>query len=380
MRPLLWPLVLLLLFAVGLRAEDVSQARVQQLQQQAQRVAADLNRQRDTRSQNERALADADRAIASNQRRIEQLSQEQVTLTRQIAQLQQQQQELLQALAEREQDMEALLVGLFMQAQQPALKMLLSQDGPELLSRSMVYFDYFNEQQQQLLQDYQTRLASLADNERRSQDAQQRLVRQRQELDNNSQRLSQQQQDRRQLQRQLEQDIGVKERRLSELQQDSNRLQRLLQDMQRVAQEAAAATRTQRQGLPATDAALPWPTQGRVLQAFGRPVEGNAQLRADGVLIAAPMGQEVKVVQAGQVIFADYLRGYGMLVIVDHGQGWLSLYGRNDALLVDTGQQLSAGATLARVGRSGGFSEPALYFEVRRDGRPVDPVAMLARR
>ncbi len=360
-------------------ADEVSDAQLRQLQRQAERLAGELNQQRDTRTQNERALAQADRDIAANQRQIERLTQEQVELRRQLAGLERQEQELQEELELAEEEIIELLLTLYMQTRQPVLKMLLSQDGPELLSRSLVYFEYFNNQQQKLLRSYQAQLQQLEENQQQINSAQQRITGQRQELDAKGQRLSQQQQQRRQLQLELDNDISVKERRLAEVQQDSQRLQRLLQEMQRAA-EREAASRRQQQGLPTTDARLPWPTQGRVLQSFGRPVEGNAQVQSDGVLIAAPQGQEVRAVQAGQVIFADYLRGYGMLIIVDHGQGWLSLYGRNDAVLVETGQSLDSGALIARVGRSGGFDQTALYFEVRHNGRPVDPVAMLARR
>lgn len=371
----IWTL-LLGLSAVAV-AEEVSPARLQQLQQQAAKLAVDLNAQRDNRSQTERRLAENDRLIANNQREIERLLTEQNTLTQRISRLQQEQQQLKGRLAEQEDEINALLVSIYQQSGQPRLKLLLSQEGPETLARALVYFEYFNEQQRAQLGQYATDIARLAQAEQQSNQSRLALVEQRAELDRVTARLSSQQQQRRQLLADLERDIQANERRLSGLQADASRLTGLLEQM---AAAAAAASRAPQQSFGDTQGNMTWPTQGRLLQTFGRPVDGNALIRSEGVLIGAQTGQSVQVVHAGRVIFADYLRGYGMLVIVDHAEGWMSLYGRNDALLVDVGQWVDAGQQIARVGRTGGFAEPGLYFEVRQNNRPVDPASWLARR
>ncbi len=120
---------------------------------------------------------------------------------------------------------------------------------------------------------------------------------------------------------------------------------------------------------------LPWPVPGKIARAFGAADESGR--RSSGLLIAAKNGTAVHAVSHGRVVFADWLRGYGLMTIVDHGDGYLSLYGCNETLLKDVGDWVNAGETIATSGASGGQKTPGLYFEVRAKGQPVDPKAWL---
>jgi len=117
---------------------------------------------------------------------------------------------------------------------------------------------------------------------------------------------------------------------------------------------------------------LPWPVQGKLARRFGTPRE-EAGLTWQGVVMRAAAGGEVRAVAHGRVVFADWLRGFGMLVILDHGDGYMTLYGHNQSLLREPGEWVAAGDPVATVGDSGGHSSTGLYFEIRRDGRPLDP-------
>ena len=118
---------------------------------------------------------------------------------------------------------------------------------------------------------------------------------------------------------------------------------------------------------------LPWPVDGRLVARYGTPRGGDARTKWDGVLIGASAGSQVHAVHGGRVVFADWLRGAGLLVILDHGNGYLSLYGHNQSLLKDAGDVVKAGEAIATVGNSGGQDTPALYFAIRQQGRPIDP-------
>ncbi|THG71716.1 peptidase M23, partial [Pseudomonas sp. A-1] len=118
---------------------------------------------------------------------------------------------------------------------------------------------------------------------------------------------------------------------------------------------------------------LPWPVDGQLLARFGAP-RGDARLKWDGVLIGAAAGTRVRAIHDGRVVFADWLRGAGLLVIVDHGGGYLSLYGHNQTLLKAAGDLVKAGEAIATVGTSGGQDTPALYFAIRQQGQPSDPL------
>ncbi|MGH8354425.1 MAG: murein hydrolase activator EnvC family protein, partial [Pseudomonas sp.] len=118
---------------------------------------------------------------------------------------------------------------------------------------------------------------------------------------------------------------------------------------------------------------LPWPVDGQLVARYGTPRGGDTRTKWDGVLIGASAGSQVRAVHGGRVVFADWLRGAGLLVILDHGNGYLSLYGHNQSLLKDAGELVEAGEPIATVGTSGGQDTPALYFAIRQQGRPSDP-------
>ena len=148
------------------------------------------------------------------------------------------------------------------------------------------------------------------------------------------------------------------------LSQDASALAALLK---RLEAEAAKRPFTARPGT------FPWPLEGRVLQAFGAPLE-TGQLRANGLRLGAEEGTPARAIASGQVVFADWLRGFGLMIIIDHGEGWLSLYGQAESLLYREGQQVEAGEVIATAGRSGGARSAGLWFELRQDGAPQDPI------
>ncbi|MGH8331554.1 MAG: murein hydrolase activator EnvC family protein, partial [Pseudomonas sp.] len=118
---------------------------------------------------------------------------------------------------------------------------------------------------------------------------------------------------------------------------------------------------------------LPWPVDGRLLARFGESRGDDARTKWDGVMISASAGSQVHAVHGGRVVFADWLRGAGLLVILDHGNGFLSLYGHNQTLLKSAGDVVKAGESISTVGNSGGQDTPALYFAIRQQGHPSDP-------
>jgi septal ring factor EnvC (AmiA/AmiB activator) len=123
---------------------------------------------------------------------------------------------------------------------------------------------------------------------------------------------------------------------------------------------------------------LSWPVAGTLVASYGGTLPDGR--RSTGVLIAAAPGTTVRAVADGRVVFSDWMNGYGLILIVDHGNGYMSLYAHNDALLRDAGDAVKRGDALASVGKSGGQDRAGLYFELRRDGQPVDPGTWLQRR
>lgn len=175
----------------------------------------------------------------------------------------------------------------------------------------------------------------------------------------------------------LDSQVKGQKQQLSRARDQAAGLQRLLRELERAAAKARrqAPVPGKLPAAPATGKPLGkgrWPVEGRLLADFGQPRAGG-QMRWDGVLIAATAGSEVRAIRSGKVVYADWLPGLGLLLVLDHGGGYLSLYGHNQDLTRQVGDRLAVGDVLAHVGDTGGQSRSALYFEVRRNGRPLNP-------
>lgn len=296
---------------------------------------------------------------------------------------QQQHQTRLQGLdaenAKLKQDIEEHSIALQAQVQaayamgrEAKLKLLLSQEDPGAIARTLVYYDYLNRARARRMQAINLALHDQVKVEARIRWESERLIGLKQEAAKKHRRLDKERGARRQLLVKLRDKIKAQGGRLTGLEKDRNHLQDLLQALDQVladipdhlGKQIAIAKRKGKLG---------WPVKGRRLSAFGQP-RGNDGPIWHGVLLAAKQGTQVKVVHPGRVAFSDWLRGMGLLIIVDHGDGYMSLYGHNESLYRDVGEWVETGDLIGRVGDSGGQTQSALYFELRVSGKPVDPI------
>ena len=169
---------------------------------------------------------------------------------------------------------------------------------------------------------------------------------------------------------QLETETRSNEAQRKRLLRDRNRLQELLQEL------AIRAEKDDGQDFAARKGALPWPVGGEILSSFGQS-RADGRLRWQGTYIGTEPGAQVRAVHRGRVVFAEWLRGFGLLTIVDHGDNYMSLYGYADVLLKQPGDRVESGEQIANSGRSGGQNTDGLYFEIRQAGKPVNPAAWL---
>ena len=176
-------------------------------------------------------------------------------------------------------------------------------------------------------------------------------------------------------------ELKNKNQELKQLNKDRQQLQALLERVTKRVATTGAINSPSYVPLPAggekfslRKGRLPWPTQGSMIHRFGS-ARIAGQMNWTGAYIAAPMGNSVIAVHHGRVVFADYFGGHGLLVIVDHGEGYLSLYAHNQNLLKKAGEPVQAGEAIARIGNSGGQASTGLYFEIRHNGKPIDPSA-----
>lgn len=342
----------------------------QQINSLQQTISDARNKQTQIRSQlpeTESAIGKISMSLSQLNTKIQQQNNQLQTLQQQAMtqqnQIQQQSQALLQQIRAN-----------YMMGQAEYFKMLLNQQDPAEFNRMQIYYRYFNTARSNLINELQQSLNLLQATQQQVQQQIQALQQSRSEQAHDRKQLQVQQQQRQNLISQLNNQIKTKNQKLNELLENKRDLENVLQKLA-VAAAAAAHNKSLPQFIPTTNGNL-WPTVGKIINRFGDTIAGTP-LKWNGDLIKAPEGQAIRSIANGRVVFANWLRGFGLLLIVDHGNGYLSLYARNQSLYKQVGDLVRANELIATVGKSGGFNSPGLYFEVRRDGKPIDPASWL---
>ncbi|ROR34218.1 murein hydrolase activator EnvC family protein [Inmirania thermothiophila] len=254
------------------------------------------------------------------------------------------------------------------------VKLLLEQDDPGRVARMLAYHRRLARARARELERLQAEIARLAEAERRLAEEVRRLEGLQAAAAARRDALAASRAARAALAAEIERSVRARGQELAQLRADAERLEALVRSLR----EAPPLAEGERVPFARLRGRLRWPLSGRVLARYGSPRRGGGpQWR--GLLIGARTGAPVRAVSHGRVVFADWLRGYGLLLIIDHGDGYMSLYAHNDALYKETGEWVEGGEVVAAVGASGGRREPALYFELRRDGEPLDPAGWLGR-
>ena len=252
------------------------------------------------------------------------------------------------------------------------LKQLLNDEDPAVVARMLRYQGYLADARVRAIRALQDTTAATVGNRAEQAQAQRDLQAARQvAAKEHKAQLAQRAQQQRSVAN-LRAELANKDRERDRLTADQQRLRRLVAEL---GQRAAPPANPQ-PALARATGGLVWPVQGRLQRRFGQARAGG-RMRWQGIYIQATLGAQVQSVSGGEVVFADWLRGFGMLIIVDHGGGRMSLYGHADALFKRVGERVEAGEVIASAGRSGGQDEAGLYFEVRQDGEPVDPLRWL---
>lgn len=260
----------------------------------------------------------------------------------------------------------------------PGLRLLLDQDDPAAAARALGYYAYFNEARIDAMDKANTLLEELATVTRETHAAEQQLAQDRETMTARRAELEQARGARRELLAKLERSIASDDARLEQLKERRAHLEELLQELESVVTDTPAAPLAE-EPFASLSGSLPWPVEGALRAGFGS-ARAHGRMQWKGLVIGAEAGTPVRAVHHGRVVFADWLSGFGQLIIVDHREGHLTLYGFNQQLLRATGDWVAPGEIIARVGESGGREQPALYFEIRRQGKPVDPKPWLAAR
>lgn len=406
---------------------SATRASLQDVQQQLKEVRAAVKLTAAERAKKEQELREAERKIGVIRRDLRDVGGEIQGRESRLQEIASQR----SALAREQQGQLAALKRdiqvTYRTGQDHQLKLALNQQQPDKIARLLTYYAYLQKARGQRVQELRamsTQLAALATEERQQLA---RLGVLKQNLNDQSVQLTEAREQREQAVAVLSAQMESQQEQLDKLQRDAKALQNVLGGLERAAQQEEARERERQaklardkaerekrereeaariakaQGKPAPppkpepeaprEAPAPrsyssepdysptpyngrcgLPVAGGIAAQFGAPRAGG--LRWNGVLISAPAGTPVRAVRGGKVVFADYLRGYGLLTIIDHGRGLMSLYGQNQTLLKQVGDSVGANETIAQVGATGGASNlTALYFELRVRGRPSNPTA-----
>ncbi len=259
----------------------------------------------------------------------------------------------------------------YMAGRDPRLKMLLNQQNPATLGRMLVYYDYFNAARTQRIQTLTHRLQALRRLQQQVTREKVRLSALRQKQSRSLADLKSTRHQRSALLQRINRRIHTRHQKLQRMLADEHQLQALIQSLQGALADIPGSIPP---GVPfgRLRGKLPWPVQGTIVKHYGTP-RRYGQLRWQGVLIRAKRGTPVKAISGARVAFANWLPHYGLTIILEHGNGYLSLYGHNQALYKGVGDRVKAGETIATVGDTGGESQPALYFEIRKGKKPLNP-------
>ncbi|MGY3895160.1 peptidoglycan DD-metalloendopeptidase family protein [Aeromonas enterica] len=395
-----------------------------------------------------------EQAISAAAAKLEQTKQQLKQNQQKLVGLQQDKLDLEQQASHQKQLLAKQAESAFQAGNHDYLKLLLNQQDPAKLSRSLDYYDYLNKARIEAIDALRATRTKLAKNQQATKETESKLQALLSEQQEHHQALLASQQSRAKVRNQLQQSVEDDEQKLTKLikaekalkarleelrrqreeqerreraererlaklkaeQERQRRLeaQRLAAEQKRIAEQQRIAAQQQKVGEQqrlaaeqqkvaaqqnrvaeqqaaarstkpssggygglSTNGSLRWPVQGPILISYGSP--RTAELKWKGTLIGASEGTQVKAVAPGQVVYADWLDGFGMLLVIDHGRGYMSLYGHNQSLLRQVGQSVEQGEPVALVGDSGGQDRPGLYFEIRYQGEAINPTKWLAK-
>jgi septal ring factor EnvC (AmiA/AmiB activator) len=248
------------------------------------------------------------------------------------------------------------------------LTLLLNQKSPASVERTVTYYKYLNDARIKEIDQFQIVLSDLLAVTTQHQEQAQKLNILKQQQTEQKVAFQGSKQERKNTLRAINKELLNSKQLLAKLVAEEENLVVALQRIATLSQQSAELV-----GLKKLKRKLSWPIKGKISHSFGSRKQGY--LKWKGILLAAPVGKQVKAIHNGTVLFSDWLKGYGLVTVLDHGAGYMSLYGHNQALLKSVGDRVETGEPIALVGQSGGQSQSGLYFEIRRDGQAVNPKA-----
>jgi septal ring factor EnvC (AmiA/AmiB activator) len=360
----------------GQSDEEQAREQLKDLQREIRAVTKQISTEKNRKSSLQNQLRKADIELGALQKNIAQNESALQTSRKELADLNGREQVLIQSRDAQQALVAREIRSAYQMGRQGQLKILLNQDDPNTLARALTYYQYFYQARGKHIDRYREILTELKKLEVA-------IVKATNELENKKQTLKKQQKNlinakktRELAVSNLLASIASKDGKLKQMQQDQQELKHLLEAIEKAVVNLKMPENYK--SFSAAKGSMPWPISGRASHRFGNS-RNSGKMRWQGVTIPAKAGVNISAIHHGRVVYADWLRGSGLLLIIDHGDDYMSLYAHNQSLLAEVGEWVNSGSTIATVGSSGGQDRPALYFEVRHKGKPVNPASWCRR-
>jgi len=345
-----------------------TEANLRSLKERIERIQRQVKEDSAEKDRLTRDLRAAEQSVSKAQAELGKVRSQRTETSAERARLQE---ERARRVAERDRtqgDLAAQLRASYMMGRSEPLKMLLNQRNLSQFQRNSTYYGYFGRDRANKINLITQNIAEIDVLARQIEEQDNQLAQLEEQRQRRVQELDKARKQRGRVLASLQVESRNRGAQLKRLQSQQQQLERLLAELRRATE---ATPFDPNDPFAKLRGRLSWPVAGRIETNYGENVAGG--LRSNGIEIAADRGANVRAVHEGRVVFADWLSGRGLLIILDHGNGYLSLYGHNEQLFKQAGATVNAGETIASAGDSGGRARPGLYFEIRRSGKPVNP-------
>lgn len=319
----------------------------------------------------EKKLRTVETKLGQVQRSLNQLTGQIKTNKKRLSALQKERRQLQSKLKEQRTLLIKQLRSAYMGGQREQIKLILNQEDPAELSRLSTYYDYINKARTEQIKATQNTMRELLAVGQEIKDRNASLVTLKEQQEKQRHALNKSRDARQSVLKRIRAQLSEEGQQLGKLKRDKQKIEQLITSLTQLLADIPDVP-SAHVPFAKLKGKLLWPARGNVKNQFGA-ARNVGDLKWQGLMLAAPAGREVKAVASGRVAFADWLQGFGLLIIVDHDDGYLSLYGHNQVLLVEAGDWIGKGDIISKVGDSGGLDSTALYFELRHQGKPVNP-------
>ena len=348
------------------KAKQRNSAKLNDVQQAIAKQESNIFNANKARSALEKKLKNDDLAIAKVAKAINHTTEQLKVTEQKITTLADERKKLTKQKTQQETLLEKQLRTAYTTGQHDYLKLLLNQEQSEKIQRTITYYQYLNKARIGEIEKFQATIAQLMEVTTQHQKQVAHLESLKQSQLAQRETLNINKRNRSKTLAALSKELLSSQQQLAKLKADEANLTAALQKLTELIRAEVDLT-----GLSKLKRKLSWPVKGKLLRSFGSRKQGY--LKWKGVLLGAPIGRQVQTIHNGTVLFSDWLKGYGLLTVIDHGNGYMSLYAHNQTLLKSVGDRVETGEPIALVGQSGGQDRAGLYFEIRHQGKAVNP-------